>query len=98
MTPSQATLLSTNVTVRAVGCLNQIRVFYFDLVKVLLCLPVPDAVTGKDQVHFFQGSLVGLGIECPHNEDAEGVDPSKDIQRFFMESTKNGGEEQDLFK
>lgn len=76
--------------------LDETRVLCLNLGEIALCLPVPDAIARKDEVHFFEGALVGLWIKRPHGDDAEGVNGAKNVERLFVELVKDGWEKQNL--
>lgn len=75
---------------------NEVRVLGFELGKVALGVPRPDAVAGKHQIHLLERALVGLGVQRPDGDDAEGVDGAKNVQRLFFELVKDGGQKKDL--
>lgn len=49
-------------TVAHVSCPDKFGILCLELGEVLLGFPIPDAVTGEDQVHLLERSLVTFGI------------------------------------
>lgn len=75
--------------------LDQFGVFFFQDCKVLLGLPGPYAVAGKHEIHLLERTLVRLRVQGPHDDDAEDVDSTKDVERLFVEAGKDRGEQED---
>ena len=76
--------------------LYQIRVLLYQQSIVLLCLPVPDAVSCKHEIHLFQRSLIGLRIQSPDHNNGENVDAAEDVESTFCEFVKDSREQQYL--
>lgn len=75
---------------------DEIWIFFLESCKILFSLPVPYAVTGKDEVHLLQRPLVRLRVECPNDEDAGEIDRTENVKRLFIEPVKDGGEKKHL--
>ena len=71
--------------------LHELGVLLLEDLEVALRFPVPDGVGGEDEVHFFQGALVGFGVEGPDDDDGGGVDGAEEVEGLFVEFRKDGG-------
>jgi len=89
-------LLGINYAIPPPGRLHELGVLFLQNCKVLLGLPIPDAVGGEDEVHFFEGALVGFGVEGPDDDESGGVDGAEEVEGFFLEGGEDGWEEEDL--
>ena len=78
----------------ALGGLNQLRILFFKDGKVPLSLPVPDAVSGKEQVHFFKCALVGLGVQAVDHWQGNDVGNAEDVVGLLFESLENDGKKE----
>ena len=78
--------------------LDKLGVLFLEEIVVLFRFPVPGGVGSEDEIHFFQSALVGLGVECPDDDDGEDVDGAEDVEGFFVKFGKHGGEEENLGK
>lgn len=74
--------------------LNKIRVLFLENSKVALSFPVPDAIGCKEEVHFFQGALVGFWVEGPDHRDGDNVAGGEDVVCFFVEGLEHYGAEE----
>ena len=100
----QASLATTTISARfgiddavaTLSRLHEFRVLFLEDGEVPLGFPVPDGVGGEDEVHFFQGALVGFGVEGPDDDDGGGVDGAEEVEGLFVEFLEDGGEEEDL--
>ena len=78
----------------ALGGLNQLRVLFLKNGKVPLSLPIPDAVSGKEQVHFFKCALVGLGIQAVDHGQGNNVGNAEDVVGLLFEGLENDGKKE----
>ena len=72
--------------VASLGGLNEFWVLLLEQLEVAFGFPGPDAVRGKDEVHFFQGALVRFRVEGPDHGDGEDVGSAEDVVGLFCES------------
>ena len=59
--------------------------------EVSLGFPIPDGVGGKDEIHFFQSTLVGLRVERPYDDDGGSIDSTEEVERLFVKFLEDGG-------
>ena len=78
----------------ALGGLNKLRILFFEDGKVPLSLPVPDAVSGKEQVHFFKCALVGFGIQAVDHGQGNDVGDAENVIGLLFESLEDDGEKE----
>lgn len=69
--------------------LHQFWVLLLEDLEVALGIPIPDGVGGEDEVHFFEGTLVGFRVESPDDDDGDDIDGAEEVERLFVE----GGED-----
>ena len=78
--------------------LHQIRILLLEDGEVPLRFPVPDAVGGKQQVHFLEGALVGFRVEGPDHGDGNGVAGGEDVEGLLADGGEHDGAEEGLWK
>lgn len=76
--------------------MDYVRVLFLENGEVLLRVPVPDAVTGKDKVHLLERALVGLWVERPDYDDRQNIDATEDVERLLIQSFEDRREKQGL--
>lgn len=59
---------------------NKLRLLSLQLSKLLLSIPDPRRVSGKEKIHLLKSSLVTLGVEGPDHRDSQQVAGTKDVQ------------------
>lgn len=72
--------------------LHQFGVLLLEDLEVSLGLPIPDGVRSEDEIHFFEGTLVGFGVEGPDDEDRSRVNGTEQVKRLFVELFEDSGE------
>lgn len=85
-----------NNTAASTGCLQQLRILLLEDGEILLGFPVPDGVGSEDEVHFFEGALVGFRVESPDYDYGGGVDGTEEVEGLFVEFGEDGWEEEHL--
>ena len=78
----------------ALGGLNKLRILFLEDSKILLSFPVPDAVSCKEQVHFFKCSLVGFGVQAVDHGQGNDVGNAEDVVGLLFESLEDDGKEE----
>ncbi len=78
----------------ALGGLNKLGILLLEDGKVPLSLPVPDAVSGKEQVHFFKCALVGFGVQAVNHGQGNDVGNAEDVVSLLFESLEDDGEKE----
>ena len=81
---SWKTRLRVDDGVAALGSLDEVGILFLEDGEVLLGFPVPDAVGGEEQVHFFESALVGFGVEGPDHGDGDEIAGGKDVEGVFV--------------
>ena len=69
----------------ALGCLDERWVLLLEQLEGALGFPGPDAVRCKDKVHFFQGALVGFGVESPDHGDGNDIGGTENVVGLLSE-------------
>lgn len=75
---------------------DEVGVLCLETSKVLLGIPVPPGVGREQEIHFFQGALVGLWVECPHDRNGDDVRDAEHVEGLFLNFAEHDGQEQDL--
>ena len=88
--------LGIHDTITALCSLHELRVLFTESSEVLLGVPVPPGVGGEEEIHFFEGALVGFWVEAVDDRDGEEVDGAEDIEDFFGDVFEHDREEEDL--
>lgn len=91
-------LLRINYPVSRSSSLHELWILSLESGEILLSFPCPDTIARKDEIHLFEGTLVGLGIQRPHDDDGEDIDAAKDVECFLVETVENSGEKEDLLR
>ena len=78
----------------ALGGLNKLRILFLEDGKVPLSLPVPDAVGGKEQIHFFKCALVGFGVQAVDHGKGNDVGNAEDVIGLLFESLEDDREKE----
>ena len=78
----------------ALSGLNELRILFLEDGKVPLSLPVPDAVGGKEQVHFFKCALVGFGVQAVDHGQGNDVGNAEDVVGLLLKSLENDGKKE----
>lgn len=73
--------------------MDQVRIFLFQNRKVLFRVPVPDAVAGKDKVHFLECPLVSLGVKGPDDRNTQNIDSPENVKSVRSQCCENRWEE-----
>ena len=74
--------------------LDEFGVLLLENLEVPLGLPVPDAVSSEQKVHFLKGALVRLRVQSPHHRQRDGVGGREDVVRLFIERLEHDGAKQ----
>jgi len=90
------TRLGIDDTVASLSSLDELGVLLLEYGKVPLRFPVPDGVGSEDEVHFFERTLVSLGVESPYDDDGRGVDGTEEVECLLVECFEDGGEKKHL--
>lgn len=85
-----------NNTTTSTGRLHQLRILLLEDGVILLGFPIPDGVGSEDEVHFFEGALVGFRVESPDYDYGGGVDGTEEVEGLFVELGEDGWEEEHL--
>lgn len=72
------------------GCLGQ-ATFVHEHLEVLLRVPVPGGVGGKEKIHLLQGALVGLGVESPNHRQGYCVGDTEDVEGLLSDGLEHDG-------
>ena len=80
--------------VATLGSLHELRILLFENSKVLLGLPVPDAVRREEKVHFLEGALIRLGIQAVDHGQRDDVGNTEDVICLLLESFKDDGKDE----
>lgn len=80
----------------ALRCLHEVRVLLLEDGEVLLGLPVPDAIRSEEEVHFLEGTLVGLRVKGPNHGDGDDVAGGEDVEGLFVKGLEHDGAEEGL--
>lgn len=65
--------------------LDELGVLFLENLEVPLGIPVPDAVSSEDQIHFLKSALVGLRVQGPDHRNGNDVCSGEDIIGVFLE-------------
>lgn len=88
------TSLGVDDGMAALGSLDEFGVLLLEDGEVLLCFPVPDAVGGEEEVHFFQGALVGLRVEAVDHGQGDDVGDAEDVVSLLLEGLEDDGQDE----
>ena len=66
----------------------------FENGKVLLGLPVPDAVSREEKVHFLKGALIRLRVQAVDHGQRDNVGNTEDVVCLLLESFENNGKDE----
>ena len=80
--------------VATLGSLHELRILLFEDGKVLLGLPVPDAVRREEKVHFLEGALIRLGVQAVDHRQRDDVGNTEDVVCLLLESFKDDGKDE----
>ena len=86
-----------NHTTGSTGRLDEFRVFFTKTGEGGFGIPVPPGVGSEEEIHFFEGALVGFRVEGPDDGDGEEVDGAEDVEDFFVDAFEHCGEKEDLW-
>lgn len=78
-------------TVAPLSGLHEFGVLFLENLEVPLGLPVPDGIGREDEIHFFECTLIGFGVEGPDHDDRKRVHGAEEVKRLFAEFFKDGG-------
>jgi hypothetical protein len=77
--------------------MRNLRMLFLQFRKALLSIPDPRGLCCEKKIHFFERSLVGLGVECPNHGNRDHVADGEDVQRLFVDFAKHNRAEKSLF-
>ena len=75
--------------VAACGGLDELGIFLLETGKILLGVPIPDAVGSEEEVHFLQSALIGLWVEGPDDRNRDGVGNAKNVEGLFTDMVEH---------
>ena len=94
--PLHLTSLGIDNRVAALGSLNELGILLLEDLEIALGLPVPDGVSGEDEVHLLERALVGFRVEGPDDDDRGGVNGAEEVQGLFAQAGEDGWEKEHL--
>ncbi len=75
--------------VATLGGLDELRVLFLENGKILLGLPIPDAVSGKEEVHLFKCTLVGLRVQAVDHRKRDDVGDTENVISLLLKSLED---------
>ena len=73
------------------GGLDELRILFLEDGEVLLGLPIPDAVSGKEKVHLFQCTLVRLRVQSVDHGERDDVSNTENVVSLLLKSLEDDG-------
>ena len=73
---------------------SHVRQLLLQRLKVLLRLPIPDAVGREEQINLLERALVRLGVQRPNHGDRDSVACGEDVERLLAERVEHYGAEE----
>ena len=80
--------------VATLGSLDELWILFFENGEVLLSLPVPDAVSREEKVHFLEGALIRLRVQAVDHGQRDDIGNTKDVVCLLLESFENDGKDE----
>ena len=74
--------------------LNKLWVLLLEDSEVPFGFPGEDAVGGEDQVHLFEGPLVGFGVQAVYHGQGDDVGDTEDVVSLLSESFEHWGQDE----
>ena len=83
-----------NDRVATLSSLDKLRVLLFQNSKILLGLPVPNAVSREQKVHFLKGALIRLGVQTIDHGQRDDVGNTENVVCLLLESFEDDGKDE----
>ena len=83
--------LGINDRVTTLGGLHEFWVLLLENCEILLCLPVPNAVSGEKKIHLLECALVGFGVQAVDHGQRNDVGNTENVVCLLLKSLEDDG-------